>query len=103
METYFSYEAGFTDLDNASIIERAETVYLLGQRFSPKEIEIIKGFSTSLIWFTYRKNFPAIGEPLILDLLYILYFICRGNWANNGSGLGMHASMWSNAFGSSIS
>uniref|UniRef100_A0AC35FY84 Cysteine protease n=1 Tax=Panagrolaimus sp. PS1159 TaxID=55785 RepID=A0AC35FY84_9BILA len=61
METYFSLEAGFTDIDNASIIERAEVVHLLGQEFSSKEIDAIKEFSTSLIWFTYRKNFPAIG------------------------------------------
>uniref|UniRef100_A0AC34FVG6 Coiled-coil domain-containing protein 86 n=1 Tax=Panagrolaimus sp. ES5 TaxID=591445 RepID=A0AC34FVG6_9BILA len=62
METYFSLEAGFTDIDNASIIERAEVVHLLGKEFSSNEIDAIKEFSTSLIWFTYRKNFPAIGK-----------------------------------------
>ena len=61
METYFSLEAGFADIDNSVIIEGAEFVYLLGHCFCSKDIESIKKFTTSRAWFTYRKNFPAIG------------------------------------------
>uniref|UniRef100_A0AC34PYX9 Cysteine protease n=1 Tax=Panagrolaimus sp. JU765 TaxID=591449 RepID=A0AC34PYX9_9BILA len=61
METYFSLEVGFADIDNSTAIESSEFVYLLGNCFCSKNIDEIKKFTTSRIWFTYRKNFPAIG------------------------------------------
>uniref|UniRef100_A0A7E4VLZ9 Cysteine protease n=1 Tax=Panagrellus redivivus TaxID=6233 RepID=A0A7E4VLZ9_PANRE len=61
METYFSLEAGFADLDGASAFKEGEFVYLLGECFLSDKVDDIKAFSTSRLWFTYRKNFAAIG------------------------------------------
>lgn len=61
LETCFTLEPGFIDLQNLSSLEQCEYVYLLGVCFCSKDVEEIKKFATSRLWFTYRKNFPAIG------------------------------------------
>ncbi|KAH7700927.1 Protein ATG-4.1 a [Aphelenchoides avenae] len=61
LETCFTLEPGFIDLQNMSFLERCEYVYLLGVCFCSKDVEEIKKFATSRLWFTYRRHFPAIG------------------------------------------
>uniref|UniRef100_A0A914HDJ4 Peptidase C54 catalytic domain-containing protein n=1 Tax=Globodera rostochiensis TaxID=31243 RepID=A0A914HDJ4_GLORO len=59
IDVCLTLEPGFSTLEDLAFLDYANSVHLLGSVHSPKDIEAIKEFSRSLIWFTYRKNWPA--------------------------------------------
>ncbi|KAI1700664.1 peptidase family c54 domain-containing protein [Ditylenchus destructor] len=62
LDLCLTLDPGFADLENLSFLESSgEFVYLLGVCFCSNDLKGIRAFSSSRLWFTYRKNFPAIG------------------------------------------
>jgi len=63
LDLCLTLEPSFADLENLSFFDSIgeEFVYLLGTCYCAKDHEGIKRFSSSRLWFTYRKSFPAIG------------------------------------------
>ncbi|KAL3086183.1 hypothetical protein niasHS_002009 [Heterodera schachtii] len=60
VDVCLTLEPGFSTLEDLAFLDLAGgAVHLLGTAYSSKDIEAIKEFSRSLIWFTYRKNWPA--------------------------------------------
>ncbi|VDK77389.1 unnamed protein product [Litomosoides sigmodontis] len=62
LETYLTLDPGFSDAQNYALFDSNLPIYLLGEKFMPKgDMGRIKKFMSSLLWFTYRKNFQPIG------------------------------------------
>uniref|UniRef100_A0A915CSF9 Cysteine protease n=1 Tax=Ditylenchus dipsaci TaxID=166011 RepID=A0A915CSF9_9BILA len=62
LDLCLTLDPAFCDMENLSFMESSgEFVYLLGMCFCSNDIKSIKAFSTSRLWFTYRRNFAAIG------------------------------------------
>uniref|UniRef100_A0A0R3RWD9 Cysteine protease n=1 Tax=Elaeophora elaphi TaxID=1147741 RepID=A0A0R3RWD9_9BILA len=62
LETYLTLDPGFSDAQNYALFDSNLPIYLLGEKFtSRRDMGRIKEFMSSLLWFTYRKNFQPIG------------------------------------------
>ncbi|VBB28853.1 unnamed protein product [Acanthocheilonema viteae] len=62
LETYLTLDPGFSDAQNYALFDSNLPIYLLGEKFkSRSDMGRIKEFMSSLLWFTYRKNFQPIG------------------------------------------
>ncbi|MCP9264349.1 Cysteine protease ATG4B [Dirofilaria immitis] len=62
LETYLTLDPSFSDAQNYALFDSNLPIYLLGEKFtSRRDMGRIKEFMTSLLWFTYRKNFEPIG------------------------------------------
>ncbi|MFH4979762.1 hypothetical protein AB6A40_006471 [Gnathostoma spinigerum] len=62
LESCLTFEPAFYDFQDYSLLESNGPVYLLGQCFETTEgLASVQEYVTSLLWFTYRRNFPAIG------------------------------------------
>ncbi|VDN39287.1 unnamed protein product [Gongylonema pulchrum] len=62
LETCLTFDPSFSDSQNSALFHSNLPVYLLGKTYKSREdMEAIKKFFVSLLWFTYRKNFQPIG------------------------------------------
>ncbi|VDM43562.1 unnamed protein product [Toxocara canis] len=62
LESCLTLEPNFYELQDYSVFESNSPVYLLGHKFPSREdVDAIKNYVTSRLWFTYRKNFMPIG------------------------------------------
>ncbi|KAK0425707.1 hypothetical protein QR680_009331 [Steinernema hermaphroditum] len=62
LESCLTFEPGFYDFRESQLFDDEQRVYVLGREFAGKEDhEVLKKCVSSLLWFTYRKNFPPIG------------------------------------------
>ncbi|VDN00921.1 unnamed protein product [Thelazia callipaeda] len=62
LETCLTLDPSFSDMQNYALFDSNFPVYLLGRKYaSRKDMEQIKESMSSLLWFTYRKNFQPIG------------------------------------------
>lgn len=60
MSTYMTYETGV--LDYVDFPQTEDPLWLLGRKYSTiYDLEDLRHSIKSLLWLTYRKNFPAIG------------------------------------------
>uniref|UniRef100_A0A1I8A6P0 Cysteine protease n=1 Tax=Steinernema glaseri TaxID=37863 RepID=A0A1I8A6P0_9BILA len=62
LESCLTFEPGFYDSRESQLFDDGQPVYVLGREFAGKEDhDELKKYVSSLLWFTYRKNFPPIG------------------------------------------
>uniref|UniRef100_A0A914X332 Cysteine protease n=1 Tax=Plectus sambesii TaxID=2011161 RepID=A0A914X332_9BILA len=62
LETCVTMEPGYYEFEDHAFFEIDDPVFILGREFNAKQdLEEIKHFIRSRLWFTYRKNFMPIG------------------------------------------
>ncbi|CAJ0944014.1 unnamed protein product, partial [Mesorhabditis belari] len=62
LESYVTFETPFQELQNYALIATEGGLDILGKHFTAdSEIETIREYITSRLWFTYRRGFHPIG------------------------------------------
>uniref|UniRef100_F1KYE7 Cysteine protease n=1 Tax=Ascaris suum TaxID=6253 RepID=F1KYE7_ASCSU len=62
LDSCLTLEPSFYELQDYSVFDSNTPVYLLGHKFPARgDMDSIKEYVTSRLWFTYRKNFMPIG------------------------------------------
>uniref|UniRef100_A0A0K0CZ27 Cysteine protease n=1 Tax=Angiostrongylus cantonensis TaxID=6313 RepID=A0A0K0CZ27_ANGCA len=62
VETYLTFEPSFWELQDNTLFDASDRVFLLGKQFNREAgLDPVKRYVTSRLWFTYRKDFAPIG------------------------------------------
>lgn len=59
LDVCLTLEPCFSQLEDLIFLDSADYAVLLGKTFNTSDIELIREFSRSILWFTYRRNWPA--------------------------------------------
>ncbi|TKR93972.1 hypothetical protein L596_008330 [Steinernema carpocapsae] len=62
LETCLTFEPGFYEFLDSQLLDDDQSAFVLGRQFTgKKDLASMKKYVSSLLWFTYRKNFAPIG------------------------------------------